>query len=484
MAAARTTATATATAASAAAPTAGDACRRSETRTGVRSAPTTACGRTLWWAPPRPPSARVRAPPSSSSIWTATAHATRCCWGRAARCGSRCRRRRRTWRRWCDARLRRRLRGPTVLVVRRRRLGATIYPCRRIARRRRRRPRRASAPDLGASGRGRRPRDRVHAARARLLPRAARLRGRVPRRAHVQRSAVDQGTAGYEYTVPWRAVGAYAPRPRRRRRSFRWRVRRLSPIATCAANPQKWTAAFTAFDTDGDVRLSPSGVDQVRVAALVYAEALPEGSLRRRPPRRPRRGRRRCTRASCTKSTKQRARGMAAAGPTDAPSCAFERAATAGLAGWRPDGEAVTEKRSLAGSGSRAWRRRRRRRRPTSRCIWTLSPTSPACGASCRQRGCGARACARLRSAAAADAGRRAAAHRGRDGEVQLPRPHRPPRADHAPPPPRHGRRSAPTRHARRRPRALRGVLPPLCRPRRRRQRLGLVRRDPRWRVH
>ena len=52
---------------------------------------------------------------------------------------------------------------------------------------------------------------------------------------------------------------------------------RLSPIATGAANPQKWTAAFTAFDTDGDVRLSLLELTGL-VASLVDAEALPEGS--------------------------------------------------------------------------------------------------------------------------------------------------------------------------------------------------------------
>ena len=156
-----------------------------------------------------------------------------------------------------------------------------------------------------------------------------------------------KGRREYEYTVPWRAVGAYpSSGPAAGGTLVQVAGGRLSPIATGAANPQKWTAAFTAFDTDGDVRLSLLELTGL-VASLVDAEALPEGSP---------------SAAALLAAHDADADGALSyeeyqaarpryggGGPTDAPSCAFGGAATAGLAGWRPDGEAVTEKRSLAG---------------------------------------------------------------------------------------------------------------------------------------
>ena len=291
--------------------------------------------------------------PSSSSIWTATAHATRC-WGPAARCGSRvagagAHGGNGALQVWAAS-------SAPVLVVRRRRSRDDIPVPPRCRRRRRRRP--VLRTGWRRGGHGRRP---GGSARPRSTPsrRAARLRWRVPRRAHVR----GQQWTGDGGSTSTRCRGGRSARtraqPRRRRTLIQVAGGRLADRHRQPAEVDRGVRRLRHRRRRSAVALGADGprcvggrrrsVARGAVAAALLAahDADADGSFP-------------------TKSTKPRALGIAAVGPP-APSCAFGGAATAGLAGWRPDGEAVTGARWR--DGSRAWRRWRRRRRPTSRCL-------------------------------------------------------------------------------------------------------------------
>ena len=143
-----------------------------------------------------------------------------------------------------------------------------------------------------------------------------------------------------------RSAPTRAPAPPPAARSSRWRAdgsRRSPPAPPTRRSGPRRSPPLTPTATSGCLSLELTGL----VASLVDAEALPEGSP---------------SAAALLAAHDADADGALSyeeyqaarpryggGGPTDAPSCAFGGAATAGLAGWRPDGEAVTEKRSLAG---------------------------------------------------------------------------------------------------------------------------------------